>query len=55
MIPFIDLKSQYNAIKDEVNPAIQEVLESCQFTLGSQVAAFEEGFAAYCGVNNAVA
>lgn len=55
MIPFIDLKSQYNAIKDEVNPAIQEVLESCQFTLGSQVAAFEEGFAAYCGVNHAVA
>ena len=42
MIPFIDLKSQYNAIKDEVNPAIQEVLESCQFTLGSKVAAFEE-------------
>lgn len=55
MIPFIDLKAQYNAIKDEVNPAIQEVLDSCQFCLGAKVAAFEEQFASYCGVSHAVA
>ena len=58
MIPFIDLKAQYASIKTEVNTAIQGVLDSCQFTLGSEVAAFEEEFAAYChtahgiGVNN---
>lgn len=47
MIPFVDLKAQYASIKQEVNAAIQGVLDSCQFTLGSEVAAFEEEFAAY--------
>lgn len=48
MIPFVDLKAQYQSIKPEVNAAIQRVLDSCQFTLGSEVAAFEQEFAAYC-------
>ena len=48
MIPFVDLKAQYAAIKSEVNAAIQGVMDSCQFTLGSEVAAFEADFAAYC-------
>lgn len=47
MIPFVDLKAQYASIRGEVNGAIQGVLDSCQFTLGSEVAAFEEEFAAY--------
>jgi len=49
VIPFVDLKAQYLSIKDEVNAAIQGVLESCQFTLGSEVAKFEDEFAAYSG------
>ena len=49
MIPFVDLKAQYQSIKAEVNEAIQGVLESCQFTLGSEVAKFEEEFASYSG------
>lgn len=48
MIPFVDLKAQYANIKEEVNAAIQHVLDTCQFTLGSEVAAFEDEFAAYC-------
>ena len=48
MIPFVDLKAQYTGIKDEVNAAIQHVLETCQFTLGTEVAAFEDEFASYC-------
>jgi dTDP-4-amino-4,6-dideoxygalactose transaminase len=47
--PFVDLKAQYQSIKDEVNAAIQGVLDSCQFTLGSEVVAFEQEFAAYSG------
>lgn len=47
MIPFVDLKAQYASIRDEVDTAIRGVLESCQFTLGREVAAFEEEFAAY--------
>jgi dTDP-4-amino-4,6-dideoxygalactose transaminase len=49
VIPFVDLHAQYLSIKTEVNQAIQGVLDSCQFTLGSEVAKFEEEFAAYSG------
>jgi dTDP-4-amino-4,6-dideoxygalactose transaminase len=48
MVPFVDLKAQYQSIKPEVNAAIQGILDSCQFTLGSEVAAFEQEFAAHC-------
>ncbi|MCU7495180.1 MAG: DegT/DnrJ/EryC1/StrS family aminotransferase [Ignavibacteria bacterium] len=44
-VPFQDLKSQYKAIKEEINPAIQEVLESSAFVLGKSVKEFEEQFA----------
>lgn len=47
MIPFVDLKAQYLSIKQEVDAAILGVLDSCQFTLGSEVTAFEREFAAY--------
>ena len=51
MIPFVDLRAQYLSIKPEVDAAIQGVLDTCQFTLGSEVAAFEEEFAAYSGAD----
>ena len=51
MIPFVDLKAQYASIKSEVDCAIQGVLDSCQFTLGPEVAKFEEEFAAYSGAS----
>ena len=44
MIQFVDLKAQYRTIKDEIDAAIQNVLESSQFVLGKEVAAFEEEF-----------
>ena len=55
MIPFVDLKSQYASIKPEINAAIQGVLDSCAFTLGPEVAAFEQEFATYCSSKNAIA
>lgn len=54
MIPFVDLKAQYAAIRHEVAPAIAGVLERCQFTLGSEVSAFEAEFAAYCGAAHGI-
>ena len=48
MIPFVDLKAQYLSIKDEIDAAIAEILESCQFILGEKVEAFESDFATYC-------
>jgi dTDP-4-amino-4,6-dideoxygalactose transaminase len=54
MIPFVDLKAQYKAIQPEIDTAIQSVLESCQFTLGAEVAEFEKEFAAYSGSTHGV-
>jgi dTDP-4-amino-4,6-dideoxygalactose transaminase len=48
VIPFVDLKAQYESIKPEVDAAIQGILDSCQFIMGSDVAAFEQEFSAYC-------
>jgi dTDP-4-amino-4,6-dideoxygalactose transaminase len=49
MIPFADLKAQYLSIKEEIDAAIAGTLESSQFILGKEVAAFEEEFAAFQG------
>ena len=54
MIPFADLKAQYYSIREEVDRAIAGILESSQFVLGKEVAAFEEEFAAYCGGGQAI-
>jgi dTDP-4-amino-4,6-dideoxygalactose transaminase len=54
LIPFVDLKAQYLSIREEVNAAIQGVLDRCEFTLGSEVAAFESEFAAYCEATHGV-
>jgi len=53
--PFIDLKAQYQGIKDEIDRAISRVLESSQFVLGDEVFAFEEEFAVYCGARYGIA
>jgi dTDP-4-amino-4,6-dideoxygalactose transaminase len=53
VIPIVDLKAQYHGIKDELDRAVLGVLESSQFILGTEVAAFETEFAAYCGAAHA--
>ena len=44
-IPFLDLKTQYLSIKDEVDTAIQKVLDNTAFILGPSVQNFEKDFA----------
>jgi len=48
MIPFVDLKIQYQAIKEEINAAVMEVLDRGDFILGSSVGRFEEEFSKFC-------
>lgn len=55
MVPFLDLNSQYRAIKPEIDAAVIAVLESGEFVLGRAVQEFEQAFAAHCGVAHAVA
>jgi dTDP-4-amino-4,6-dideoxygalactose transaminase len=54
MVPYLDLKAQYVAIKHEIDSAIRDVVESCHFVLGEHVAAFESDFAAYCQTSHAI-
>lgn len=53
-IPILDLKPQYQAIKSEIQLAIDAVLESGQFVLGPTVANFESRVAQYLGVKHAI-
>lgn len=53
-VPFIDLKRQHEAIKDELDEAINRVISSGNFILGREVEAFEEEFAQYTGAQHCV-
>ncbi|HVZ06004.1 DegT/DnrJ/EryC1/StrS family aminotransferase [Hyphomicrobium sp.] len=55
MIPLLDLKTQYLAIKAEIDEAVLGVLGSGEYILGRNVRAFEEEFAAYCGGGECIA
>ncbi len=44
-VPFLDLKVQYQSIKDEVDTAIQKVLDNTAYILGPSVVSFEKDFA----------
>lgn len=54
MIPMVDLKTQYLALREEIDRGILQALESTQFILGPNVRAFEEEAAAYLGTAHAV-
>lgn len=46
----LNLKKQYESLKDEILEAVGEVLGSTQYVLGPRVREFEEKIAAYTGV-----
>ncbi|MEK7072073.1 MAG: aminotransferase class I/II-fold pyridoxal phosphate-dependent enzyme [Patescibacteria group bacterium] len=48
MIPFVDLKTQYQSLKNEISEAVSGVLEKTNFILGEPVTKFEEDFASFC-------
>ena len=53
-VPFVDLKSQYLSIKEEIDRAIQEVIDNAEFVGGQNVKIFEGAFARYTGASHAV-
>lgn len=53
-IPFIDLKSQYSAIKDRLDANIAAVLEHGQYVLGPEVARLESALADYVGAKHCI-
>jgi dTDP-4-amino-4,6-dideoxygalactose transaminase len=53
-VPFLDLKSHHQPHRQEFLDAIADVIDQSAFAGGPFVAAFEEDFARYCGVQHAV-
>ncbi len=53
-IPLVDLKTQYESIRDEIDRAIDEVISTSAFIGGPFVGRFEKSFARYCGVSHCV-
>lgn len=54
MIPFRDLKAQYQALKPQIDQAIQTVLDEGSFIMGRQVRELEESLAEYVGVKHCI-
>jgi dTDP-4-amino-4,6-dideoxygalactose transaminase len=53
-VPFLDLKSHYLELQDDLDRAYQRVMDSGWYILGAEVEAFEQDFAAYAGVRHCV-
>ncbi len=53
-VPFLDLKTVNLRFRDELQDALDRVLQSGWFILGKETQAFEEEFAAYCGAKHCV-
>ncbi len=53
-VPLLDLKKQYEKIKDEIMEATEEVYESQYFIQGPKVEELEKKIADYCGCQYAV-
>ena len=49
MIPFVDLKAQYQEIKEEIGRAVLNVIHDSVYIGGKYVKEFEDAYAQYCG------
>ncbi|OVE79946.1 hypothetical protein BVY02_01840 [bacterium J17] len=53
-VPFLDLKIQYNNLKEQIDRELVAVCEETAFVLGPRVAAFEENFAKFLETEHTV-
>lgn len=54
MLQMVDLKTQYQELKPEIEQELQEVLDSCMFIGGPKVNQFREGLEQYLGVKHVI-
>ena len=54
MIPFIDLKAQYQALKPAIDARIQRVLDHGQYIMGPEVRELEDRLQAYTGAKHCI-
>lgn len=55
VIPFVDLKAQFDVLENEIHAGIDRVLHHGRFVLGPEVVELEQRLAQYVGVRHAVA
>jgi len=55
VVPFLDLKAQYESIREEIREVVLRVMDSCQFVGGHWVEEFESAFASYLGARSVIA
>ena len=53
-IPMVDLKGQYQTLKQEIDSALQDALLEARFILGPNVQAFDQEAADYLEVKHAI-
>ena len=51
-VPFLDLKTQYQEIKEEVEPKVLNILENCCYIGGSYVDDFERSMEKYLNIKH---
>ncbi len=51
-IPFLDLKDQHHAVREDLKAAFERTMESGWYILGNEVQQFEADFASYCQVKH---
>ena len=54
MIPMVDLKSQYQKLKPEIDALLDEVFDNTAFILGPNVQKFEQEVASLLNVKHAL-
>ena len=55
LVPFVDMQARLRPLREELMAAYERVLESGVFVMGPEADALEQEFAAFCGVEHAVA
>jgi len=53
-LEFVDLKTQYAALKDRIAQRMQAVLDHGQYIMGPEVKELEDRLAAYCGARHCI-
>jgi dTDP-4-amino-4,6-dideoxygalactose transaminase len=53
-VPFVDLKIQYESIRDEIEESIHQVIDQTVFSGGPFVSQFEKEFATFCGCEHCI-
>ncbi len=53
-VPFIDLQAQASAIRADLDPMLEALIQSCGFVLGQSVSDFEAAFSAYSDCDHGI-